>query len=96
MKIRRLAFAPLRFLEPLAVIWPRKVDEDVEEDELPQLRRPGLVTRRDWSLTLIAVSYGFYMIVPVSFLRHCGARETRADTQCRGLGHCEINERIER
>lgn len=68
LRVQRLAFKPFQFLAPLAVLLPRKQAAEVEEEDLPLLRSPVApiyaMYKRDWSLTLIAASYGLYMIVP--------------------------------
>lgn len=62
----RILKKPLQLFAPLAVVLPRKLDEGTPEDDMPLLAPKRSKAGRDWSLTLVACSFAFYMIIPVS------------------------------
>ncbi|KAM0792419.1 hypothetical protein ACM66B_005097 [Microbotryomycetes sp. NB124-2] len=66
MRIVRLLKAPLALLTPLAVLLPREVQREgaVGEEEQPLLPVTDTKTKKDWRLTLVALAYGLFMIVP--------------------------------
>lgn len=64
----KVAKKPLKALAPLAVILPRKNDLVREEEDRPLLAPKRARSGREWNLTLVAVSFALYMIVPVSFV----------------------------
>lgn len=69
MRALRVGKKPLEALAPLAVVLPRRADAAREEEDRPLLapkrRKSG---GRDWNLTLVAIAFALYMIVPVSII----------------------------
>lgn len=70
LRLRRLVRAPLEVLRPLKVLLPREVAQVGQEEDRPMLapKRTFVQGRKDWNLTLVAVSYALFNLVTVSNL----------------------------
>ncbi|KAK4058738.1 hypothetical protein OIO90_000182 [Microbotryomycetes sp. JL221] len=67
MKLKRLANGPLELFRPLAVILPRTNNQasQIDPQDLPLLPvGESYKSERDWRLTLVALAFGLFMIVP--------------------------------
>ncbi|ORY72580.1 major facilitator superfamily domain-containing protein [Leucosporidium creatinivorum] len=63
-KTLRVLKKPLEALAPLAVVLPRKADSKREEEDRPLLAPRRTNSGREWNLTLVAIAFALYMIVP--------------------------------
>lgn len=75
LQVKRVVMAPLKIFDPLKVILPREVALVVDEEDRPSLapKRTFKRGRKDWNLTLVAISYALFMLVPVGLSLVCFA-----------------------
>ncbi|KAK4053028.1 hypothetical protein OIV83_001762 [Microbotryomycetes sp. JL201] len=66
MRVLRLLKAPFALLAPLAILLPRPVqpEDDTSLEDQPLLPVTDTKAKKDWRLTLVAIAYGLFMIVP--------------------------------